>query len=45
MQQGEQNKALGIAKGMLEDKLPKEQVSKWTGLSLSQVDKLTEEIS
>ena len=44
-QEGEQNKALGIAKGMLEDNLPKEQVSKWTGLSLRQVDKLTEEIS
>ena len=40
-QEGRQEEKLGIAKGMLQDKLPKEQISKWTGLDLHQIEQLS----
>ena len=40
LQQGMQQEKLEIAKEMLEDKMPKEQISKWTGLDLKQIEKL-----
>ena len=45
MQQGEQNKALGIARTMLQEQEPKEKVVKFTGLTPKQIEKLRQEIS
>ena len=40
MQEGRQEEKLGIAKEMLQDKMPKEQISKWTGLSEAELAQL-----
>jgi predicted transposase/invertase (TIGR01784 family) len=45
MQQGMQQEKLEIAKEMLQDKMPKEQISKWTGLDIKQIEKLLQELS
>lgn len=40
IQEGTKTRNLEIAKEMLQDKLPKEQISKWTGLSVGQIEAL-----
>ena len=45
IQQGMQQEKLEIAKEMLQDKMPKEQISKWTGLDIKQIEKLLQELS
>ena len=45
LQQGERIAALANAKNMLADKVPEEQVAKWTSLPLEQVLALAEELS
>ena len=39
-QEGRQESTLGIAQKMLQDNLPKEQISRLTGLNLTQIDKI-----
>lgn len=40
MEHGVENSKLTIAKTMLQDNLPREQISKWTGLDLRRIDTL-----
>ncbi|MEO1301403.1 MAG: hypothetical protein AAFU83_04165 [Bacteroidota bacterium] len=40
MEHGVEDSKLAIAKTMLQDNLPREQISKWTGLDLGQIDTL-----
>ena len=40
-----QTKSLDIARGMLKDKAPKEQVSMWTGLGLEEIERLVKELN
>ncbi|MEN0016167.1 MAG: Rpn family recombination-promoting nuclease/putative transposase [Bacteroidota bacterium] len=41
MERGVENSKLTIAKTMLQDNLPREQISKWTGLDLAQIDRIS----